>query len=781
MSEATAPDNAYLGKGIRFPPKSLIRLALLPAFLLNAAPLPGVPEGAPHPPPTRLCATADSVFSEREISKLRVLIDPGDSQHGAAAATHARAAIAALHLGRLTRNTDYYGLAYESLKRAEEAYRDDPCFLYYRGIVRRQLGSRAFFAAEVWARLRDRDNVELAAQDFRRAAQLEPAWLAPAAALADMSINALEGRAGRRQRWQEWATAALAPHAGEPEAALWSGRLLMEADSFEAALAAFSRYALASNSGLAQLELARALFALERADEATQAYWTAVAALAYSDSALVAELDRDLRYIFDPQEAEEWYQLMTGERRADWVRRFWARRAARDLVPEDERLPEHYARLRHALGGYRRISEAEARLSGDAGRVGPPARALDVPLETGYVGGDDLLLDDRGLTYVRMGEPDEVVPCLGQGSQYQSWIYPGTDGRPFALHFAPPRGVDDWVIVTTLPISCYERLGSVSTYYNSLAWRMAQGGLRARELRIRERNRSEAFVREVMASDRHILPLDWELEFGYEWLFFRGLRPGTIDVTLSYSVPARSLECERTDERQECRLQVRATIFDRDTVLAWLDASGAVGLIDEGGWLMGHAGGGAAPGSWDYRVAAFEPRHGDADDKLRGNAIAGRVVVPALGDPADRSAVSLSSLVLARPEPGTWRRSGQSLSLNPTHVYPADASVDLYYEIYGIPERDSYETEIILLKADNPPMAALDPPAEWLERVLSDPRPELELRFEEGAGREGRPWAARRKTLSLTGIDSGLYVLVLSITPDRSATTVHRVTPLIIE
>ena len=104
--------------------------------------------------------------------------------------------------------------------------------------------------------------------------------------------------------------------------------------------------------------------------------------------------------------------------------------------------------------------------------------------------------------------------------------------------------------------------------------------------------------------------------------------------------------------------------------------------------------------------------------------------------------------------------------------------MELYYEIYDLPEEAIFTTEIMLLRESEPPLITLDPPAEWISEELAGKRPDLQLSFEESGWRGGRPWLVRRKTLSLTDIRPGNYVLVLAVTPAGDAGTVYRLTPI---
>jgi GWxTD domain-containing protein len=734
------------------------------AFLAGAA--PGEATGARFAqPPADLCALADSLALANPAD-LSSLVQVSAESGGLAVGGAAGAGLAALSLGLAMGSADYFDQALDHFEDAEDVYQEDACFFYYRGLIRRELGTKGFFAAEVWARLTNRDNVELAIRDFAHASELRPDWLSPIMAMVDLGMHAFEGKPGRRERWLGWAMTALDRYSGsdgaEPQANLWRGRILMEAGLFQDALSAFNEYWARTNSVLARFEAARALFALGDAEQATTHYLTALDGLA--DSAFAAELERDIYFIFAPGEADGWADQETGAERSDWVKQFWSQRAARDLVSEEERLAEHYSRLRWALKAYRRTSEASLNFTTD--------RFGNEVVEK---------YDDRGLIYIRMGEPHEEITCLLGQAVFQSWIYPDDEGRNAAIHFTAGGDVDDWSLAAVLPSHCYTRLGYQITDYYTMALRLESGRLTALSESRRERLRAERFAGDALASDQHRLPLDRRLEFGYEWLFFRGTEPASIEATLSYAVPAKDLDCQEYDEGRACDLRVRASIFSANTVVDRLEVSSRAWTRYKLDWILGHTRGRAFAGLWYYRVAVFEPLESDPDRNVRGNIAAGRFIVPAFLLFADSTRVSVSSLVLARPGNGSWRRGTHALALNPLHTYPPNATVDVYYEIYGLPEDRTFVTEITLLKERNPPTQSLDPSSEWLREVLEEKEPELQLRFEESGFRDGRPWLERRKTLTLRDVRPGKYVLVLDITPPPPATTVYRLSPLVID
>jgi GWxTD domain-containing protein len=724
-----------------------------------------------YQPQSAFCSLADSIFALTDIAELERVVDI--AQHGAHRLdpeANARAAVAAFRLAHADAEWLTLKRALSFLDRAAGRYREDPCFFYHRGAIRREYGAQEPFSPNPWQKSVRGDVADKAIKDFRKAAELQPDWFSPVAAMAELTLTAYEDRLGRRPRWRRWTFAAIDAYVAaggrEPEAALWRGRMRVALDSLELALADFRSYSAATNSGMAQLEQARALFALGRDEEATRLYWQATTAL--GDSSVAAEMGRDLHYIFDPLERVEWNQLESGGRRTAWVGQFWNRRCARDLVTYEERIAEHYARLHHARLNYRRFRQA----------VRTSNYLFDVP--------DHEDVDDRGVVYVRLGPPYVDERCSARVSSCGTWIYQAADGRPMALHFSTYGA--DGRLITALPPEEYWRLGRHDPYYYSLGWRMATrnpatswtGWLDRLELTARQRQLAERTVNQVLITDHLGLRLDYDLDFGYEWLFFQGERPGTVEATLAMAVPRGDISCQPTDAAGSCTLLLRTSIFARDSTLFWRDLLGTFEVADSAGdVLYGHIRILAGPGTWSYRMALFEPVPGP-EGSLHGNWGGGQTTIPVFSDPQQPDRVSVSSLVVARPGTGGWIRAGEALALNPLHTYPTGASLELYYEIYGIREFEVFFTDLLLLEGD-PPLASIDPPQEWIDSVVRGGRSALQLRFEESASYRGAPWVQLRKTLTLSDIRPGRYTLVLATTLSDLSTTIYRATPILVQ
>jgi hypothetical protein len=154
------------------------------------------------------------------------------------------------------------------------------------------------------------------------------------------------------------------------------------------------------------------------------------AACVSGDALLLEGLWRDLRGLATRTEIEEWDSRPTITRCAFLVD-LVAQRAFRPGIPVEERLEQHYERL--------------ARVRSDWGLSSPRAQTGAAEL---YGRHPDLEFDDRGLVYLRMGEPDEIAFAYAgvegdMGNRVEGWRYDDRGGpRVFFFHPSPESESD---------------------------------------------------------------------------------------------------------------------------------------------------------------------------------------------------------------------------------------------------------------------------------------------------------------------------------------------------
>lgn len=195
------------------------------------------------------------------------------------------------------------------------------------------------------------------------------------------------------------------------------------------------------------LDQARISFLTDDPDLAEQAYWDGCGA---SDEAAALEYWLDIEPLATPDEAAEWDRFrrlpVPARNMCQFLRRFWAERSLASGLPVGSRMSLHYARLRYALDNYSRRS----------GKKGPTfSNRLGRP--------QDAMFDDRGLLYVRLGDPDRLTSFAGNPSiqsdmvsaecyqPNESWAYDYPE-RIRVFHFSAFGGTDDYWLVENLAV-----------------------------------------------------------------------------------------------------------------------------------------------------------------------------------------------------------------------------------------------------------------------------------------------------------------------------------------
>lgn len=243
--------------------------------------------------------------------------------------------------------------------------------------------------------------------------------------------------------------------------------LLIELERYDAADSLLAALTTRDGDNVAILALrAQAAFEAGRSQEGERLYWYAVDR-AHADT--VDLLWHQIAAIASPEEEIQYY-VAPPEGRGAFYRGFWARREPDLATPANERLAEHFQRLRTARhdfallfpsSRFHRSALARARVAGLGpavlermagfyanGRIPGHSRVED-EVQAAGVGVDirDLPepdsvtryvrhgFDGRGLLYLRFGAPDERLVTVGPGLDVEAWRY-RVDGQPVTFGMA---------------------------------------------------------------------------------------------------------------------------------------------------------------------------------------------------------------------------------------------------------------------------------------------------------------------------------------------------------
>lgn len=596
-----------------------------------------------------------------------------------------------------------------------------------------------------------------AMQQLRRAAVQPTVCRDDGVALAALAV-ALQDRVALRE-----ARSALERTVGsldDPVARLWIARAAAAAGAADAMqLAQAAMVAGADGSGAA-LAAARAGFALGLDAPAATAYFQGLERAGDGDG--LAGYLGDLAPLVRPGESEELADL-DASGQAAWIARFWIRRAAESGVTVQERLAEHYRRVRAAYADYCVTCALE------------PARDPVVPWARVGMG-----LDQRGLVFLLQGEPDAVVRTDGDAlPPNASWAW--SDGRDFAVHFALLDPESGWEVLED-PLSLVnpvfdplsldtlatpDRAGVrscvvdgcegryVADYYRYL---LDRGAIDPRFRTVANQYRSRPTEWGEQASSDFIIggPLGGQPSFRFaaeEQLAEIRARDRFHPGRAALGEPAfRAVAFRDADGTQPVHLAVTGVLPDtlprpaRVDVALSSDGDDVVAAPAEPGaaWVAPLEG--VNDGPW--RVAATFREGPDATAAIVASA-RGEVVV----DRPDGAGLALSDPIAWRLDSGAdpdSTRAGALRRLVPLPALESGETLALYYEIYGLPQDQLYETRIRIGRVEE---------GGFFRRLGNlfggDDPSELSLPGETfGEPPEVRPQAI---AISVPELDSGLY------------------------
>jgi len=161
-------------------------------------------------------------------------------------------------------------------------------------------------------------------------------------------------------------------------------------------------------------------------------YWQGLEAIESEQSADLYW--HDIRPIVSAEVDQE-YESLALQWKPDFIRSYWQELADASFAPVDERLAEHYRRLRYAREHY---------------LVDIPERRHYSQI-TAYVPEFQTGFDDRGAIYLRHGEPDDVARYQAADVERNvSWKYDQQGGDPLLFHFVSDEDASDYKLVRRL-------------------------------------------------------------------------------------------------------------------------------------------------------------------------------------------------------------------------------------------------------------------------------------------------------------------------------------------
>ena len=583
--------------------------------------------------------------------------------------------------------------------------------------------------------------LERAAIRHRRALEADPSFAPAAVALTaltlelrDTSLLASAVAALRR---------AAAVQSPAPDVFLAWGRLERAAGA-DSARVAFERYLTAGGSrAVGLLELARTRLAAGEAGAEGSYYEGA----ALEDSVALAGYHADLAAVATDAELAG-FDRSRGAARAELLRRFWTDRDRIEMRSEGERLREHYRRLLHARRHFALTVSRRFYGPADAHRSG------------------GMEIDDRGVIYVRHGDPTERLrPFVFGLMPNESWRFDRAEGD-LLFHFSSgwdSNGGGDLydyrLVESVLDLRgageapedqlLLSRQALSSVYGRMLNW----GRYGAARSRARERGIGQASIAIGTTTDSHELEFAETLGGVANLVAVGSTGSGTIGhLVFAIAEPGTRPEQEAGGVRYTVRVRAVASdkenrpFADVDTTIVFRPSA----PLGRGQYLIGRVEVPLPPGLWSWRAAL------QLGDSL--GVVLPRDTVRVTGT---GPALSLSDLALGvRGASARWEPTPQdTVLLTPFDLFLEGSEVELYYEAAGATEGAAYRHEIAVFRIKGQPGVA--------ER-----RPVVTLGFDE---RAAGPLLRSQRVLQLARLKPGRYLIEVQVrTPDGDSVARRR-------
>lgn len=548
-----------------------------------------------------------------------------------------------------------------------------------------------------------RDALTRSANAFARSAEVEPSFVAGLVELSNTAVKQLTNirmdvalAALRR--------AAQTPAGRHPDVLLARARVEREVGHPDSALVAIDALvARAPRQASALLEQAKVRFALTRLDGNDPWYRGLVAA----DAATLAAYRSDLEAIV-PDSTLAAFDAARPESRAAVARRFFEGRDRDELHRPGERLREHYRRLDHARRNYRLVS-----------------RNRQYDIAERYKSSQKEY-DDRGVIYLRHGEPDARATYAAPGVEpNESWRYRRESGD-LLFHFVARQDVQDYRLVESVMdvlgfsgavaqrdlgllggVAAAEARDSASLLRSEIAEQLIRsregmspiysrmlsaGRSGGGQMQGEERRQGQRSIAQGTRTDSW--PLRWtkDLPARIEVVAVGTDSAGPV-VQFAFAIPGSALQPVQVGGTMTYQVRMRAVVIGVDgNQVAALDTVrrfATRGAVPPGEHLLGRLPLRVPPGDYTIR-AAIEA--GDAGtttlrDTIRVNGVEG-------------TSLGLSGLAVGtRAVALAWRTGPADTAwINPLRTYRRSEPARLHFEVTGLPKGAKYRTEVAVVR-----------------------------------------------------------------------------------
>lgn len=468
----------------------------------------------------------------------------------------------------------------------------------------------------------------------------------------------------------------------------------------------------------------------------------------------------DLVALLTSEEMDVWNSLEESERPA-WLRRAWEWRASISTLPTTERLTTHFERLEYALQAYRRQSFRVA-----AGA----AMWIDSRLPP-------LPLDDRGIVFVRHGQPDDIARIMaprtldrhrgltGPASNRTAWFYENLAGGRAILEFDKSAYRPDYFLGDPSR-ECEMGAGDGGYRAQLRAWRplikMASYGCTYATIAGDPGKKfwsaiqlaavtADAILETESAEPKLSRPIEllvnaYALKAGFDtelttliWARAEPIVPMSDQEDLIYSLPL-FIALEKAASHSVMRL---------DTSLV-IRREARFGPREE--ISIRHAFRPSFTGDVAVRVSV----------RNEADSLQGQIALTKKFIREYRLGFSVSDLVIAEPRNGDWRRGDVGLAPVPAHMIREGQSFRLFYELYGLEVDEPISVEVLVVPEGTSGLI------DALRELIST-RHAQSLRFDDTAQTDSDGIVRRWHDVQ-ANITSGSYTVIVRVTRESGET-----------
>lgn len=540
--------------------------------------------------------------------------------------------------------------------------------------------------------------LERAMSAYQAALRIEPAHGESMRALYDVTIAL---RDTTRLSTNALPALRAAAQAGTTDPRIWFalGRAERTMGDASASVDAFRHYlTLGGEPGPGLRDLAWSAFVVN--DSIADSAYNAGAAL--DDSATVAGYREDIALIASDQELAQ-FDLMSGGDRAIWLENFWHQRDRASLRIYGERVREHFRRMTYAERHYGlEVNRRHYALN--------PTSLIESDI---YRSGSTRF-DDRGVVYIRQGEPDNRALSVTYGIQpNESWVYTRANGD-IMLHFAANVGGDirDLRLVNSVtdiggvdagdannPATLFaflDRCKLHEPYCKYLNW----GGIGRAKILREEHTLVQYSVLAAVSTDSDERKFADALSAEARG-FAIGSEGGRPTLHLAFAVGLeRPAGVDEDSVAFVVPLQVRVNLTDSlGRSAGWIDTTTEVLLPGGSGGAgqlsaVGRVSLPMQPGKWFFQMAIAH--HDTIGVVLPTDTVTVR--------PLTDGQLRISDLALSRDRRGArWvPAAGDTAWLNPRTTWAPGDVLSLYHEIYGLQEGQAYRASLVLRRGTRP-------------------------------------------------------------------------------